>query len=135
MNGVALKVTYNDGGANGGLFGYRGVCSNRIIFDNVQTRRMTNCSAEDHPCRKFVDGGLRGRRPNPDAPHCYESVLFAEKHRRFWCGMYHHGPKEGEPIPIRGVEAGDIAFLTTILPIDILASLSTSVIPLPLLVG
>ncbi len=44
IRGFALKVTYNDGGAgDGGLMGYRGVCSLPTILENVKVRGMTNC--------------------------------------------------------------------------------------------
>ena len=49
MKGIAFKVTYNDGGANGGLIGYRGVCSNRIIVDNVKNRKVTCCTVVTRP--------------------------------------------------------------------------------------
>ena len=119
MVDIAFKVTYNDGGANGGLIGYRGVCSDRIIVDNVKVREMTWCSAEENPCRLYCDSGLNGRRPivrQADQAHCYESGLLFERPLRFWAGVFHNGPREGEPQRIRQVEPGDIAFLTTIPP-------------------
>ena len=120
MKGIAFKVTYNDGGANGGLIGYRGVCSDRIIVDNVKHRRMTCCSDADTPCRRYVDAGLKGRRPTvpPEDKRlfCYESVLLSRRTLGFGAGIYHNGSKKGEAIPVRQVEEGDIAFLTTIPP-------------------
>ncbi len=115
MKGIALKVTYNDGGAGGSLFGgFRDVCSNRNMYVNVRERRAANCSREDGPCRDFVDTGLVGRRPT--SGRCYEQYLFDRQPMEFGCGMYHHGPRTGEPIPVKGVGAGDVAFLTTLLP-------------------
>lgn len=114
MNGIALKVTYNDGGADGSLFGFRGTCSNQNMLVNVRDRQMTNCSDEGKPCREFVDANFQGRRPVET--YCYERHLFAKKRFEFGCGMYHHGPNTGKPIPVSGVCKGDIAFLTTLLP-------------------
>ena len=120
MRGIAFKVTYNDGGANGGLIGYRGVCSDRIIVDNVKHRRMTCCSDAATPCRRYVDAGLEGRRPavppEDERLFCYESVLLSRRTLRFGAGIYHNGRRAGEAIPVNQVEAGDIAFLTTIPP-------------------
>ncbi|NMG31964.1 hypothetical protein [Aromatoleum evansii] len=119
MKAVAFKVTYNDGGAGAGLVGYRGVCSDRAILENVLTRKMTNCSDRRVPCRTFADGNFTGRRPSLSAnaaPWCYEAALFSRKPFRFGSGYFHHGEKKGMPIPMNGVEPGDIAFLTTLLP-------------------
>ena len=63
MKGIALKVTYNDGGANGSLFGFRGTCSNQNMLVNVRDRRMTNCSDEGKPCREFVDANFNNGNP------------------------------------------------------------------------
>jgi len=114
MKGIAFKVTYNDGGGDGGLFGFRGVCSNRNMLVNVRDRKMTNCADDDNPCRRFVDDNFTGRRPKHG--NCYESRLFEKKRFEFGCGLYHHGPNKGHPIPIKSVERGDIAFFTTLLP-------------------
>ena len=120
MRGIAFKVTYNDSGANGGLIGYRGVCSDRIIVDNVKHRRMTCCSDAATPCRRYVDAGLKGRHPTVPSEDerlfCYESVLLSRRPLRFGAGIYHNGPRAGEAIPVNQVKAGDIAFLTTIPP-------------------
>lgn len=119
MKGVAFKATYNDGGAHGGLVGYRGVCSDPVIVDNVHVRGMTWCSQPNNPCRQHFDGGLEGLRPRvrtgPDA-FCYESGLFLRQPRRFGGGFFHTGEREGEPIPVAQVEVGDVAILTTIPP-------------------
>ncbi len=114
MKGIAFKVTYNDGGAGGSLFGFNGVCSDENIMVNVRQRKMTNCSDPDGPCRKFSDANFTGKRPAD--PPCYESTMFSVDRLSFGFGMYHHGPKAGQRIPVNGVQAGDIAFLTTLLP-------------------
>ena len=111
-------MTYNDGGSRpGGLIGYRGVCSNPVILDNVKVRRRQSALA-DGPCRIFADSNFNGGRPTLQGrePWCYESTLLLEKPWRFGAGIYHRGPKEGEPIPIRQVSTGDVAILTTLQP-------------------
>ena len=115
LNGLAFKVTYNDGGARGGLIGYRGVCSDRIIVQNVEVDRRTWCSNPENECRQFCDKDRRGARPK--AP-CYESELLTRKPTKFWTGIYHSGTRRGEPIPIDfgRVAEGDITLLTTVPP-------------------
>lgn len=119
MRGVAFKATYNDGGAiPGGLVGFRGVCSDRVMLDNVRIRKMTNCSAENGPCRQFVDGNFIGARPSRlrRGPWCYESTLLSASPWSFGAGMYHRGARAGQAIPMTSVNPGDIAFLTTLPP-------------------
>lgn len=119
MRGVAFKVTYNDGGARkGGLIGYRGVCSNPVILDNVKIRSMTNCADSNCPCRHFADANFSGRRPDlkSHSKWCYESTLLSQKPWRFGAGIYHHGARTGQLIPMKQASVGDIAFLSTIRP-------------------
>lgn len=118
VRAVAFKVTYNDGGAEPGrMIGYRGVCSDRIILDNIRRRRMTNCSAERSLCRQRCDENFIGKRPVSDgASWCYESALLDQAPLRFSAGFYHNGARRGEPIPMKQVEAGQLALLTTLPP-------------------
>ncbi len=115
-HGLAFKVTYNDGGAFGGLIGYRGVCSEHIIVRNVEMDRRTWCSDPKNECRQYCDGGRAGRRPKVGV--CYESELLSRKPFKFWTGTYHTGPRAGEPIPIDAekLAKGDIVLLTTRAP-------------------
>lgn len=115
-HGLAFKVTYNDGGACGGLIGYRGVCSKPIIVRNVEVDRRTWCSDPKNECRQYCDGGRVGRRPKVGV--CYESELLSRKPFRFWTGTYHTGQRVGEPIPIDAerLAKGDLVLLTTRAP-------------------
>jgi len=36
--------------------------------------------------------------------------LFELEQIEFGCGLHNHGPRRGQPIPVNGVEPGDIAF-------------------------
>jgi hypothetical protein len=71
-------------------------------------------AAPDNACRQFDDGNFQGR--SAQSPPCYEGRLFAGRRFEFGCGCYHNGDRKGQPIPIQNVGAGDIAFLTTLLP-------------------
>ena len=113
MKGVAFKVNYNDGGANGGLIGYRGVCSDRIIVQNVKIDPRPWCSNKGCDCRIYCDNDLLG--PRPTGQPCYESALLGPPFR-FGAGFFHAGERAETPMRINGVDPGDIAFLTTILP-------------------
>jgi len=114
-NGLAFKVTYNDGGASGGLIGYRGVCSEHIIVRNVEVDGRTWCGNPSSKCRQYCDGGRKGPRPKVEDDVCYESELLSRKPFKFWTGTYLSGQRQGEPIPIarERVSTGDIVLLWT----------------------
>ncbi len=119
MKGIALKVTYNDGGARGGLIGFNGVCSPSNILNNVRILSKTNCSKPYSPCRIYSDGNFATSPPtlkNHRNSWCYESTLFGGGPLRFGAGYYHNGSNAGKPIHVSQVEEGDLALLTTRLP-------------------
>lgn len=119
MKGIAFKVTYNDGGADGGLVGFRGVCSNRMIAENALNGGAVWCSQKENPCHIYAKHGFdESQRPKlkKGGLLCYESTLLSERPFRFGAGFFHNGPREGEAMPIVNAEVGDIAFLTTIAP-------------------
>ena len=113
MRGVAFKMNYNDGGANGGLIGYRGVCSDPIIMQNVKIAPRPWCSNKECECRIYIDRHLA--TPRPKEPRCYESRLLQNPFQ-FGPGIYLTGKKAGTPIPIKSTKKGDIVFLTVIPP-------------------
>ena len=113
MRGIAFKTNYNNGGANGGLIGYRGVCSDPIIMQNVKSSPRPWCSNKKCDCRKYVDRHLTPPRPKKEP--CFESRLL-KRPFRFGPGIYLTGKKAGKPIPINNAENGDIVFLTVIPP-------------------
>lgn len=108
---VAFKCTYNDGG-QGPYVGFCGTCSDSIIAWNVEQGRVW-CSQKECWCREYYDDGFTGGRPEDP---CYESVLFSEW--RFAIGIYHTGPRAGDPMTIRHAGIGDIAIFTTRFPGD-----------------
>ena len=121
MKGVAFKVNYNDGGANGGLIGYRGVCSDRIIVQNVRIDPRPWCSDKGCACRRYCDDEYIKNMSGHGAPSgypCYESSLLEPSFSIRERVSSTRGRKQGPPCASTGVDKGDIAFLTTIPPED-----------------
>jgi len=116
MNGLALKVTFNDGGAAwAGALGFDGPCFDATMRANVAgTRRGRWCSTEGNPCHAYVGRGCQGPRPVGEV--CNESRLFRSHPWLFGGGGYHSGPKVGEWMPIRRASKGDLIVLTTVPP-------------------
>ena len=98
IQGIAFKAIFNDGGASSeGLICYRGVCSDRVMVQNVEVDRKKKkwCCNPNNECRQYCDRGRKGRKPkNP----CYESSLL-EKPITFYTGTYHTGERRRESSP------------------------------------
>lgn len=109
---LAFKCTYNDGG-EGDLVGFNGICSLGNIKRNIESGRVW-CNQPECPCKQYYDRGFTGRQPI--GPCCYESALFRDW--SFGAGVYHHGRKKGQSIPIANAEVGRVAILTTPFPKD-----------------
>ncbi|MDG6999575.1 MAG: hypothetical protein JRN15_10715, partial [Nitrososphaerota archaeon] len=105
-NHVALKCTYNDGGA-GPYVGFAGTCSLQTIQYNMKNRRVWCLQSE---CQHYYDHGFRGRAPNDP---CYESALF--RNWRFGAGLR---SRDGAPMKVTGTAPGKLAILTTRFPYE-----------------
>ena len=117
MKGIAFKVTYNDGGADSGLFGFRGICTKKQIFYNIEARR-DQCCRDFSECWRYYDGQRRNQpkfSPGMET-WCYEATVLLDQPWQFAAGFRHRGDRAGDPFTLKGVQPGDFAFLTTRLP-------------------
>lgn len=69
----------------------------------VRARVQTQC-----PCHELLD--TEDRLPEGTVP-CYD--WRAPLDFRFAAGVYHHGPRKGQPIPMKRTGVGKLAFLTS----------------------
>lgn len=76
---------------------------------NIRLAKRTWCSQPECPCNEVWRRGNAGP-PVKECP-CYE--VNAIEGGGFGGGLYHSGPKKGEPIPMRRAQAGKLAFLTS----------------------
>ena len=69
-NCIAFKLNYCSGGANANCIGFRGICNDEIMKQNVRVLRRGWCSHVDYLCKQLLSkkispeecrGGL-GRR-------------------------------------------------------------------------
>jgi len=107
---VAFKVTW--------VYGEKGrpfasACTSEGREINSRLLKKTWCTQPQNNCYKVLK--TNNRRPpveidESDIP-CYDAVVF-----RWWAfasGVFHHGAKRGQPIPMRFVRPGKLAFLTS----------------------
>ena len=57
-NNVALKCNYCDGGRSEQTFGYKGVCSDEVLHQNVSVIKRPWCSAEECECKRYTQGTI-----------------------------------------------------------------------------
>jgi len=107
---VAFKVTWVYGDKNRP---FASACSPEGREINIRLLKKTWCSQPENRCRKAFDAG--NRRPPVEATDssipCYDAMVF-----RWWAfasGWFHHGAKRGQPIPMKFVRPGKLAFLTS----------------------
>ena len=55
---IAFKCNYCDGGIKENGIGFYGVCSDAIIYNNIEVEHKTWCSAEECPCMQFMNGQI-----------------------------------------------------------------------------
>ena len=102
---VAFKVTW--------VYGKSGPFSSPCTSDgrekNIQSQRIW-CSDQECLCNKLYRiGGLR--EVTPEERPCMDSEIFTTW--KFGTGVYHHGPKKDDSIPIKSARPGKLAFFTS----------------------
>jgi len=96
--GVAFKVTWVEGKRGP----WTSPCTPQAREDNILAGRVW-CGDPDCECYQLFRKEDTRTIPGPDAP-CYDCAIFDEW--SFCAGVYHHGPRRGEAIPM-GSEAAD----------------------------
>lgn len=113
---IAFKCTFCDGGKSDSCYGFNGICSDKQMRCNVQIDKRTWCSAEENPCKMYLDGKLtkaqlQEKYDNNNASICYESNLL-----RAWnygAGIVVRGINKGKPNTLRGVQTNSLCVLTS----------------------
>lgn len=112
---IAFKCNYCDGGIKENGIGFYGVCSDAIIYNNIEVEHKTWCSAEECPCMQFMNGQITRMEledvlANGDLV-CYESQML-----RGWkamAGIVQNGDRKGRPMHLSGVQTNSLCVLTT----------------------
>lgn len=106
---IAFKCVYNDGGEDNNRYGYRGVCSDEIIKYNIEKRKAARCSNKNYHCYMYYSGKSKLNR---NSNHCGESSLLVDWDS--FAGISNFGTDNEKSRPIRNVQQGKIALLTTV---------------------
>lgn len=81
-NNVAIKCNYCDGGRSDQAFGYKSLCSDEVLHQNVSVIKRPWCSSAECECKKYTLGEIDRtelERMNRNGKFiCYESRLLKD---------------------------------------------------------
>jgi hypothetical protein len=112
---IAIKCNYCDGGRTESVFGYKGICSDEVLRQNVVVRKRPWCSAGACECKRYVSGEISRNdleKKNADGGFvCYESRLL-----RDWiasAGRMQSEKRNDKPIKMTNARVNRLCVLTT----------------------
>ena len=115
---IAIKCNYCDGGKSDTVFGYKGVCGDETLHQNVSVSKRPWCSASTCACKRYSKGEINRaelERMNSDGSFvCYESRLLEN-----WvasAGRYQSEKRNNVPIKMTKARVNRLCVLTTKLP-------------------
>lgn len=112
---IAFKCNYCDGGIKENGIGFYGICSDAIIYNNIEVEHKTWCCSEECPCMQFMNGQITRQEledvlANGDLV-CYESQMLREW--KAMAGIVQNGDRKGQPMHLNGVQSNSLCVLTT----------------------
>jgi hypothetical protein len=114
-NNIAIKCNYCDGGRSETVFGYKGICSDEVLHQNVSILKRPWCSSPGCPCKRYSKGEISRaelEQMNKDGGFvCYESRLM-----RDWVasvGRFQSAKKNDKPIKMTNARVNRLCVLTT----------------------
>lgn len=112
---VAFKCNYCDGGRTEKQVGFNGVCSDPIIYNNIEIENRTWCNMKDCPCFQYFNQEISREELDAECDDggfvCYESQMLRDW--KAFAGVYHHGERKNQPIKLYRVQKNSLCVLTT----------------------
>lgn len=122
-NNIAFKCNYCDGGSNGDLVGYKGVCSDETIKYNIKTAKHIWCRQPENMCYKYLEGEIT----REEIEKSYEetksefgkSICCESQILELWnagTGITKSADGKEKPMSLKNARANSLAVLTTKIP-------------------
>jgi hypothetical protein len=112
---IAFKCNFCDGGQSSRQVGFDGVCSDKLIHNNIEVENRTWCSAEDCACLHYLNNEITRKDLDAlctgDGLVCYESQMLRDW--RALAGVVQNGDNKGKPMKLNQVQANSLCVLTT----------------------
>ncbi len=115
---LAFKCNYNNGGRNEKRIGFFGVCSDDVIWHNIEVEKRVWCTQPECPCMRYYQG-LITRKELDEKFDIGNSVCIESDQLRSWrtsAGMHHNGPRKGLAMKLLHAGKDCLAVLTTRFP-------------------
>ena len=120
-NNVAIKCNYCDGGRSDQAFGYKSLCSDEVLHQNVSVIKRPWCSSAECECKKYSLGEINRtelERMNRNGKFiCYESRLLKD-----WIasvGRVQREKRTDKPKKTVSTRVNRMCILTTKLPTEL----------------
>ncbi|KXL52930.1 hypothetical protein CLNEO_14720 [Anaerotignum neopropionicum] len=115
---VAFKCNFCDGGKSKEQIGFYGVCSDKMIYNNIKIENRTWCNAEDCPCLEYLKGEITREKLDSYCQDngivCYESQML--KDWKAFAGVVQNGKRKGKAMKLQQVQKNSLCVLTTRTP-------------------
>ncbi|WP_294852345.1 hypothetical protein [uncultured Oscillibacter sp.] len=112
---IAFKCNYCDGGASDKSVGFNGVCSDAIIYNNIEVEHRTWCCSEDCSCPRYLNGEITRKELDKMCEDgglvCYESQMLRDW--KAMAGFVQNGDRKGQPMHLNQVQPNSLCILTT----------------------
>ena len=112
---IAFKCNYCDGGASDKSVGFNGVCSDAVIYNNIDVEHRTWCCSEDCSCPRYLNGEITREELEEmckdDGFICYESQMLRDW--KAMAGIVQNGDRKGQPMHLNQVQPNSLCILTT----------------------
>lgn len=116
---IAFKCNYCDGGASATSVGFQGVCSDEIIYNNIEVEHRTWCCSDDCGCLQYLRSEITRKELDDmceDGFLCYESQMLRDW--KAMAGVVQHGDRKGQPMHLNQVQTNSLCILTTRDPVS-----------------
>ena len=115
---LAFRANYCDGGQNSEQIGFSGVCSDKIISNNIEGEKYTWCKSEDSLCMKYHNKEITreelDRTFGKSRIICYESMMLRDW--KAYAGSVLRGDNKGKPKKLGRANKNALCILTTCEP-------------------
>lgn len=112
---IAFKCNYCDGGSSDKSVGFNGVCSDAVIYNNIEVEHRTWCCSEDCSCPRYLNGEITREELEEMCKDggfiCYESQMLRDW--KAMAGIVQNGNRKGQPMHLNQVQPNSLCILTT----------------------
>ncbi len=112
---IAFKCNFCDGGQSEHQVGFNGVCSDKLIRNNITVEKRTWCNADECPCLRYLNREITRQELDSlcegESIVCYESQML--RNWRALAGVVQNGENKGKPMKLNQVQSNSLCVLTT----------------------